>query len=621
MSYTETEASSEELDRQKNLLKAILDSSDVGSVLLSPEQKVLFFNKTTQKDILQLWGKEIRIGEDFLLYVAPTLKNEFEKEFQKALKGQIVNTEREITDSKGNKIWLKGKYLPVYSSDNALIGVHFSIENIDQKKRAYDLLKKSEEMISKSFGAIPVALAITNFANGQIIEVNKAWLELLDFDYESVIGKTHTELGIIDEQARLALREQIANSGLSENIEITIQTSNGTPKTVLASLEKYEISNMPCILYTLIDISKRKILENNIATEKQKLVNIIRGAEVSTWEWNIQTGEVAFNEQWATTLGYTLRELAPLSFETWERQVHPEDLKVAMEILEKHLEGKIEIYECELRMKHKNGHWIWVLDKGKVLERDADGKPLKMYGMHQDITAQKLLERQLQERNEMLANTEEELRQSLEEIYQANLRLQASQARLKAVIDNFPEGSISLIDKDLVFLYTGGARYKNFSINPEDFIGKPVKSILSEEIYQQLEVLLPEIFAGNTCTREVTFMNKIFLNVYQPIIDENRQINSFVLASFDITERKQSEEKIRQQNEILARQNNIFKEIAWLQSHDARRPVANILGLAHLIKTDEKNIQQYIDYLYKATEDLDAVIHRIVDLTQQIEMY
>lgn len=621
MGHTNTENTYEEVNKLKNLLQAILDSSDVGNVLLSPEQKVLFFNKTTQKDILQLWGKEISIGEDFLPYVAPNLKNEFEQEFQKALQGQIIHTEREITDVMGNKVWLRGKYLPVYHSNNELLGINFTIENIDQKKRASDLLKKSEELISKSFGAIPVALAITNFANGQIMEVNKAWLELLGFNYENVIGKTHTELGVIDEQARLALRERITINGFSGHIEITIQTSKGTPKTVLASLEKYDISNTPCILYTLIDISQRKILENSIATEKQQLTNIIRSVGVGTWEWNIQTGEVEHNEQWANMIGYTLKEITSHTIHTWERFVHPEDLKIAKAILAKHIRGEAEIYECELRMKHKNGNWIWILDKGKVLEWDEKGKPLKMYGMQQDITNQKLLERQLQQKNEMLANTEEELRQSLEEVYQANLQLEASQARLKAVVDNFPEGSISLIDKDLKFLYTGGGGYKNYSINPQDFIGKPVKNILIKEIYQQLETCLPDIFAGNTCTHEATFENKTFLNVYQPILDKNQQVSTFVLASFDITERKQSEEKIRLQNEILVRQNNIFKEIAWLQSHDARRPVANILGLAYLIKTDEKNVQQYIDYLYKATEDLDAVIHRIVELIQQIEMY
>jgi len=172
-------------------------------------------------------------------------------------------------------------------------------------------------------------------------------------------------------------------------------------------------------------------------------------------------------------------------------------------------------------MKHKDGYWVWVWDRGQVLEWDKEGKPLKMYGIQQDISTEKLLKKQLQERNEMLANTEEELRQSIEEIYQANLKLEASQAMLKAVIDNFPEGSISLIDRDLNLLYTGGAGYKQYAINPKEFIGKPVKELLSESTYEQIISFLPEIFAGNTCSQEITFKDKIFLNVYQPIIDKD----------------------------------------------------------------------------------------------------
>lgn len=126
--------------------------------------------------------------------------------------------------------------------------------------------------------------------------------------------------------------------------------------------------------------------------ERARLNAIIDGTRVGTWEWNVQTGATAFNSEWARTIGYTLEELAPVSIETWTKLAHPDDLRQSDERLRQHFSGASPHYECEVRMKHKLGHWVWVLDRGKVASWTADGRPLMMYGTHQDITQRKLLE-------------------------------------------------------------------------------------------------------------------------------------------------------------------------------------------------------------------------------------
>lgn len=143
---------------------------------------------------------------------------------------------------------------------------------------------------------------------------------------------------------------------------------------------------------TFIDISDRKQMEAAILIEKERLSNIIDGTNVGTWEWNVQTGETVFNERWAGMIGYTLAELEPISIETWTRLVHKEDLVLSIELLEKHFRGEQPYYECEARLRHKNGSWVWVLDRGRVATWTTDGKPLLMSGTHQEITARKLAE-------------------------------------------------------------------------------------------------------------------------------------------------------------------------------------------------------------------------------------
>jgi len=148
---------------------------------------------------------------------------------------------------------------------------------------------------------------------------------------------------------------------------------------------------------TIMDITGRKRLELELASERNRLAAILEGTNAGTWEWNVQTGETIYNERWAEIIGYTLKEISPVSIETWIRFAHPDDLRRSNELLEAHFRGEIPFYEFESRMKHKNGEWVWVLDKGKVVSRTSDGKPLMMYGTHIDITTRKQSEQFLQE--------------------------------------------------------------------------------------------------------------------------------------------------------------------------------------------------------------------------------
>ncbi|MCF8358982.1 MAG: PAS domain S-box protein [Prolixibacteraceae bacterium] len=122
---------------------------------------------------------------------------------------------------------------------------------------------------------------------------------------------------------------------------------------------------------------------------------VIEATNTGTWKWNVQTGETVFNETWANMIGYGLDELGKTTIETWSRLCHPDDLKEAKEKLDRHFRGETGYYEAELRMKHKDGHWIWINDRGKVSEWTPDGKPLWMSGTHQDITRQKKTEESL----------------------------------------------------------------------------------------------------------------------------------------------------------------------------------------------------------------------------------
>jgi diguanylate cyclase (GGDEF)-like protein/PAS domain S-box-containing protein len=143
-------------------------------------------------------------------------------------------------------------------------------------------------------------------------------------------------------------------------------------------------------------LSERALL-HDADEQRRRLENILTGTDAGTWEWNVQTGEVVFNERWAQIAGYTLEELAPVSLDTWTELVHPDDLEESERRLQEHFEGKREYYSLEARLRHKSGEWSWVRDHGRVAVWDEQGKPLKMFGTHIDITDMKRTEEQLRE--------------------------------------------------------------------------------------------------------------------------------------------------------------------------------------------------------------------------------
>jgi len=131
--------------------------------------------------------------------------------------------------------------------------------------------------------------------------------------------------------------------------------------------------------------------------EAARLKTILEGTRAGTWEWNVQTGKTVFNERWAQIIGYTLEELQPISIETWLKYAHPDDLAQSERRLQAHFHGETDYYECEARMRHRDGHWVWVRDYGRLVSRTREGAPEWISGTHIDITATKQYQQQLEE--------------------------------------------------------------------------------------------------------------------------------------------------------------------------------------------------------------------------------
>lgn len=163
--------------------------------------------------------------------------------------------------------------------------------------------------------------------------------------------------------------------------------------------EVIEIDNLIAIAGIISNALERHSIQCLLRESELRQKLALENTEAGLWDWNIQTGEVYFNDMWYKMIGFEPGEIVP-NVSSWEKLVHPDDFPDTMKVLEEHLSGKTEKYSNVHRLLTKSGKWKWILDKGKIVEYGADGKPLRAIGTHIDLDREKRIEEELRNLNE-----------------------------------------------------------------------------------------------------------------------------------------------------------------------------------------------------------------------------
>jgi PAS domain S-box-containing protein len=265
---------------------------------------------------------------------------------------------------------------------------------------------------------------------------------------------------------------------------------------------------------------RRLSLETEVREANERLLATIDGTGAGTWEWNIANGETSFDQGWAQMLGYSLEELVPTTIETWGELTHPEDLARATEALERHFSGETERYDCELRMRHKDGHWVWIHDRGHVVVRSEDGAPLRAFGTHIDISARKHAEAELEE----------------------------SHALLESVFDGMQDG-MSILDAEMRVLRMNAWMERRYGATDE-LRGKRCFEVFHRrpDLCEECPVAISRKSGRvEVADREVTDRdgNRRWIQLTShPLFGSDGTINGFVEHSKDITGEKEAQEAV-----------------------------------------------------------------------------
>ena len=209
-------------------------------------------------------------------------------------------------------------------------------------------------------------------------------------------------------------------------------------------------SAAPWVVCSYVEVTAQRDIEGSLQRHDDALRATLEGTRTATWAWDVPGGQLTLDERWAEIVGYRLDELQPTTIETWTRLTHPDDLAASNEQLQRHFAGDLEHYDIECRMRHRDGHWVWVRDRGRVARRAADGAPLLMLGTHVDITDRK----------------------------EAEIRARESHTMLTALFERAPVG-ISLVEA-----LSGRA----VDFNPAfcEMLGTPRDELLAQDLHQRL---------------------------------------------------------------------------------------------------------------------------------------
>lgn len=265
-------------------------------------------------------------------------------------------------------------------------------------------LKQSEEDFRTTFHSIGDAVIATDL-EGCISRMNPAAEKLTGWPIQEAKAKPLSEVfricnaftrEICDNPVQKVL-EHGRIQGLANHTVLMAKHGQEYQIADSAAPIRNEQGELSGVVLVFRDVTEKYLQDEALRASDERLNLALQVTNTGLWDWNVQTGEIVFNEQWAAIIGYSLEELKPLSFQTWTESCHPDDLEASNALIAEHLAGKTDYYECEARVKHRNGSWIWILDRGKVVEWDQDGRALRMIGIHTDINLRKQAEIALQQ--------------------------------------------------------------------------------------------------------------------------------------------------------------------------------------------------------------------------------
>jgi PAS domain S-box-containing protein len=464
-------------------------------------------------------------------------------------------------------------------------------------QRDEDNLRASEQRFRQMFETNQAVKLIIDPASGCIVEANDAACAFYGWDKSTLLTKHIQEINGLPEVAVKAEMERAkAESRLFFNFRHRL--ASGEIRDVEVYSGPLRLPDTTLLFSIVHDVTDRIEAQRALTQSREQLQLAIDGSGIGLWDWWVQDGRSVYNERWAGMLGYTLAEMEEFGPDFWESRCHPDDLPAVHAAIERHFHGQAPTYECEYRMRHKSGEWVWILGRGKMVERDSEGRPLRMTGIHVEITARKQLEARLREgenRFRTLANA--------------------------APVLIWVSGTSKLFSWfNQVWLdFTGRSLDQEQGMGWTESLHPDDRERCLDVYESHFELQAP--FSVEYRLRRRDGEYRWILDTGVPRFDENGDFAGYIGSCVDVSEQRDRDRLIRRQAEDLKRSNAELEQFAYVASHDLRQPLRMVGSFLTLLErrlgdTLDADGKSYLDFAVSGARRMDRLILDLLEYSR-----
>jgi PAS domain S-box-containing protein len=221
---------------------------------------------------------------------------------------------------------------------------------------------------------------------GNYIFVNPAFCKMMGYSEEELLQMTVFDMKAPEQNHSSFEESKKSKDGLP--IRVLLQRKDGSTFISEVLGQMIEVDGNTQVLGTIRDIHKRVMIEEALIKSEERYQTAMEVANDGIWDWHLDTNVVEFDKRYYKMAGYDRFDFEP-TYEAWENHVHPDDLNSARDAVLQYLAGEIKVFDIAFRFLCRDGNYIWVRGRGKIVSYDEFGKPLRFIGTHADITREK----------------------------------------------------------------------------------------------------------------------------------------------------------------------------------------------------------------------------------------
>jgi diguanylate cyclase (GGDEF)-like protein/PAS domain S-box-containing protein len=391
----------EKLTESQRLLMAAVEQSNSSIMVTDYDTRIVFvnagFTQTTGYSIEEAIGRNpsiLKSGQ-----TPPETYRELWATLagRRAWQGELVNRKKN-----GDLYWEAANISPIVDSHGRITHYLAVKEDITRRKQAETALQEQKNFLAAILENEPECVTVMD-ADGTLLQMNKAGLAMLEVNSVEEANAIGMLRFVVPEHraAFLDVARRVMG-GETGGLEFRIQGKQGTRRWLEGQSAPLRdaAGKVTYLLGVTRDVTDKRLAEERLALS-------LRGSDLALTDWRIPGDVLVLGEGWTKLLGYQTDEL-PAHAPALAGLIRPEDVPVADKVLIRHLKGETPFFEAEVRMRHKDGRWIWVLARGMAVERSADGRAVRVAGTAMDITGRKQAEAEiarLSEWNELLLNS------------------------------------------------------------------------------------------------------------------------------------------------------------------------------------------------------------------------